>query len=97
MATYVSLLRWTDQGIRTVKDSPKRVDAAKRMFEASGGAMRQFYLLMGGYDMLVISDAPDDEAAGTIALALGALGNVRTETFRAFTESEFRKLVGSLP
>lgn len=97
MATYVSLLRFTDQGIRTIKDSPKRLDAAKKAFQGSGGELKQFFLLMGHYDMLIVSEAPDDETAGKIALALGSLGNVRTESFRAFTEAEYRKLIGNIP
>ncbi|BDG01431.1 GYD domain-containing protein [Anaeromyxobacter oryzae] len=97
MATYVSLLRYTDQGIRTVKDGPKRVDAAKKAFQQAGGELKQFYLLLGTYDMLVISEVPDDETAAKILLAIGSLGNVRTETFRAFPEGDFRKLVAALP
>ena len=97
MTTFVSLLRWTDQGIRTVKDAPKRVDAAKKAFQAAGGEMKEFYLLMGEYDMLVIAAAPDVETAAKIVLSLGAQGNIRTETFTAFTEGEFRKVIASLP
>jgi uncharacterized protein with GYD domain len=96
MATYVTLLRYTEQGIRNVKDSPARIDAAKKMFQAAGAEMKAWYLTLGRYDAIVIGDAPNDETAAKLALALGALGNVRTETMRVFTESEFRKLVGSL-
>lgn len=97
MTTFVSLLRWTDQGIRTVKDAPKRVDAAKKAFQAAGGEMKEFYLLMGEYDMLVIAAAPDVETTAKIVLSLSAQGNIRTETFTAFTEGEFRKVIASLP
>jgi uncharacterized protein with GYD domain len=97
MATYVSLLRYTDQGIRKIKESPGRIDAAKKAFQSQGGELKQWLLLMGQYDILAVAEAPDDETASRIALALGALGNVRTETVRAFTEQEFRKMVASLP
>lgn len=97
MATYVSLVRYTEQGIRNVKQSPERLDAARKAFQAAGGELKQFFLLMGKYDILLIAEAPNDEAAAKVALALGALGNVRTETFRAFPEADFRKIVGSLP
>ncbi len=97
MPTYVSLLRYTEQGIKNIKESPARLDSAKKAFQAAGGELKQFLLLMGQYDLLIVSEAPDDETAGKIALTLGSLGNVRTESFRAFTEGEFRKLVASLP
>jgi uncharacterized protein with GYD domain len=96
MATYVSLVRYTDQGIRNVKQSPERLDAAKKAFQAGGGELKQFFLLMGKYDLMIIAEAPNDEVAAKVTLTLGSLGNVRTETFRAFPEQEFRKLVGSL-
>jgi uncharacterized protein with GYD domain len=97
MPTYVSLLRYTDQGIRNIKDSPNRLDSAKKAFQAAGGELKQYFLLMGRFDALVISEAPTDETAGKIALSLGALGNVRTETLKAFSEAEYRKLIASLP
>jgi len=96
MATYISLLRYTDQGIRNVKESPSRLDAAKKAFQAAGSEMKQFYLAMGKYDIVIISEAPDDETAARVTLALGSLGNVRTETMRVFPESEFRKIIASL-
>ncbi len=96
MATYVSLVRYTDQGIRNIKESPSRLDAAKKLFQAGGGELKQFYLAMGKYDIVIIAQAPDDEAAAKVTLSLGTLGNVRTETMRVFDEAEFRKIVGSL-
>lgn len=96
MATYISLLRYTDQGIRNIKESPTRLDAAKKLFQAGGGELKQFYLAMGKYDLVIVAQAPDDETAAKITLSLGALGNVRTETLRVFDEAEFRKIVGSL-
>jgi uncharacterized protein with GYD domain len=96
MATYISLIRYTEQGVRNIKDSPARLDAAKKLFQSAGGELKQFYLTMGRYDIVLVADAPDDEAAARIALSLGSLGNVRTETMRVFNEAEFRKIVGSL-
>jgi uncharacterized protein with GYD domain len=96
MATYVSLIRYTDQGIRTIKDSPNRLDAAKKAFQSAGGELKQFYLAMGKYDIVIVAEAPDDDTAARITLALGSQGNIRTETLRVFTEAEFRKIVGSL-
>jgi uncharacterized protein with GYD domain len=96
MASYVILLHYTEQGIRNIKDSPSRLDAAKKAFQAAGGELKQFFLAMGRYDAVIVGDAPDDETAARLALAFGSLGNVRTETMRVFTESEYRKIIGSL-
>jgi uncharacterized protein with GYD domain len=96
VATYVSLVRYTEQGIRNIKESPTRLDNTKKAFQAAGGELKQFFLAMGKYDIVLVSEAPDDETVARIALSLGAQGNVRTETMRVFTEPEFRKLVGSL-
>jgi uncharacterized protein with GYD domain len=96
MATFISLVRYTDQGIRNIKESPSRLDAAKKAFQAAGGELKEFYLAMGKFDIVIVSEAPDDEAAARVSLALGSLGNVRTQTMRVFPEGEFRKIVGSL-
>jgi uncharacterized protein with GYD domain len=97
MATYISMLRYTQQGIEKIKESPTRLDAARKMFESVGAKIKDFYLVNGRYDAIVISEASDDTAVAKVSLALGSRGNVRTETFRAFTEDEFRKIVGGLP
>ena len=97
MATYVSLLRFTQQGIQNIKQAPDRLDAAKRTFEAAGGKLLAFYLVTGQYDAVFISEAPDNETATRIALATCSLGNVRTETLPAFTEDEYLKIVAALP
>ncbi len=96
MATYISLVHYTDQGIRSIKDSANRLDSAKKAFQAAGGELKQFYLAMGQYDIVIIAEAPDDEAVARITLSLGALGNVRTQTMRVFPEGEFRKIVAGL-
>ncbi len=96
MPTYLSLLHYTDQGIRNIKDSPKRLDAAKQGFRKLGGELKQWYLAMGRYDAVVISEAPNDEAASRMVLGVAALGNVRTETFRVFNEEEYRKVIAEM-
>lgn len=97
MATYISLLRYTQQGIEKIKDSPARLDAARKAFEQLGANIKDFYLVTGQYDAVVIAEAPDATTIAKVSLALGSRGNVRTETLRAFTEDEFRKIVGALP
>ncbi len=97
MATYVTLLKYTQQGIKDIKHSPDRLDNAKRAWSQAGGSLKAFYLTMGQYDAVVISELPDDATVARLALATGSLGNVTTETLRAFTEDEFRKIIASLP
>ena len=81
-----------------IKESPTRLEAAKQSVRAMGGeSLKAFYLVMGQYDAVVISEAPDDEAASRFALATGARGYVRTETMRAYTEDEYRQLIAALP
>jgi uncharacterized protein with GYD domain len=88
MATYIILGNFTDQGIRKIKDSPKREDAFRKLCEKMGAKVKDAYRTMGRYDLAAIVDAPDDAAMNTILYSLGALGNVRTETLRAFTRQE---------
>jgi len=97
MATYIMLFRFTRQGIQNIKESPARVEAAKQMFQAMGAKVKEFYSVMGRYDTVFILEAPDDETVAKAALAIGSLGNVRTETLRAFTEDEYKKIVAGLP
>jgi uncharacterized protein with GYD domain len=97
MPTYMSLIRFTQKGIETIKEGPARLDEAKKATKAMGGDLKQFYLVLGRYDAIVIGNHPDDETAAKLALAIGSQGNVRTETFRVFTEDEFRKMIASLP
>jgi len=97
MATYIILLRFTQQGIKNIKESPDRVDAAKQTFRAMGAEVKDFYSVMGKYDTVLVIEAPDDETIAKLTLAIGSLGNVRTETLRAFTEDEYRKIIADLP
>ena len=96
MPTYISLAKWTDQGIRNVKESPQRLDAFKKGVEATGGKVIGFYLTMGRYDMVVIIEAPSDEAATTVILSVGRLGNVRTETMKAYPEEQYRGIIAKV-
>jgi uncharacterized protein with GYD domain len=97
MPHYVTLVNWTDQGIRHVKDSPKRAEAFEAAVKAAGGAVKDVFLVMGAYDLVLITELPNDEAMAKLSLTVGALGNVRTTTMRAFTRQEFRNIVMSLP
>jgi uncharacterized protein with GYD domain len=97
MPTYISMLRYTQQGISTVKNAPARIDAAKEAYRKAGGELKAIYLTLGQYDLVVIAEMPNDETVVRMALALGSQGNIRSETMRAFTETEFRKIAGSLP
>ena len=88
MPTYITLAKFTDQGIRTIKDSPKRAEAFRTVCEKLGGRVKGLYWTMGRYDVVAIVEAPDDVTMNAILYSLGALGNVRTETLRAFTRQE---------
>ena len=96
MATYITLLKYTEQGLKTIKESPSRLERAKQLLKSLGGEVKSFHLVQGRYDAIVISEAPNDEVVTKFALT-GSLGNVRTETLRAFTEDEYRKIVSALP
>jgi uncharacterized protein with GYD domain len=97
MATYITLVNFTQKGLENIKESPNRLDSAKKVFQALGAELKEFFLVMGRYDIVLISEAPNDETVAKIALALGGAGAVRTETFRAFSESEYREVIASLP
>ncbi len=97
MATYINLLRFTKQGIENIKESPARVETARKTYEQLGAKVKDFYCVMGQYDAVLIAEAPDDETMAKIQLALGSLGNGRSETLRAFTEDEYRRIVAALP
>lgn len=96
MPSYVLLVNWTDQGIRAVKDSPKRLDAFKQMLKNVGGELRGFYLTLGAYDLVINLEAPSDDVVAKLALGVASQGNVRTTTLKAFPEAEYRKIVSSL-
>jgi uncharacterized protein with GYD domain len=97
MAKYITLVKYTSKGIENVKESPNRLDAFKQLCESMGGKLEGFYLTMGRYDMVVITDAPDPETVAKVILTTGAAGAVRTETLHAFSEEEYRKIISELP
>jgi uncharacterized protein with GYD domain len=96
MPHFVTLVRYTQQGIVKIKDSPARLDAARKAAESAGGKIHSWYLTMGHYDAVLISEFPTDEAAAKFMLSSGALGNITTQTLKAFNEAEYRKILGSL-
>lgn len=96
MPTYVTLIHYTEQGVKTFKDLPQRLEDTRQAGQAIGAKLVAFYLTMGQYDAVVISDAPDDETVAKLALAAAGRGNVRTETLRAFTEDEARSIAADL-
>ncbi len=96
MPTYVMLVNWTDQGIRSIGEGPKRVDAAKALLKDMGGEFKSLYMTMGQYDLVAVYDAPDDAVAARFTLMLGKTGNVRTNSMKAFPEQAFRGIATSL-
>jgi uncharacterized protein with GYD domain len=93
---YVALVSYTDRGIQAVRESPRRLDAAKRLLEEMGGRFESVYMTMGEYDLLFVYEASDDAVAARFTLGLGMLGNVRTRTMKAFPEAAYREIVASL-
>ncbi len=96
MTTYVCLANWTQKGIENVKESPDRLDAAREALEEQGVTLRDFYMTVGQYDFVMTLEATDDVALAKSLLAVAQAGNVRTTTLRAFSEDEYREIVGSL-
>jgi uncharacterized protein with GYD domain len=96
MPTYIALLKWTGQGIANVNASPSRLDAGRKEFKKMGVKIKDTYLTMGRYDLVCLIDAPDDKTFATAMLTLGAQGNVQTETLKAFTEDQYRKICASI-
>lgn len=96
MPAYVMLANWTEQGLKTIAEAPKRIDAAKKILEDMGGHFRSLYMTMGQYDLVAIYEAPDDAVAGRFILMLGQLGDVRTTSMKAFPEEALRQIVHSL-
>ncbi len=96
MATYVVLANLTDQGARTMQDLGRRIENARETFRAHGAELKQIFFAMGPYDYVVIAEAPDDESITRVSLAVSSQGNVRTNSFRVFTETEALALVEGL-
>ncbi len=97
MLTFITFINFTDQGIKNVKDSPKRIRAGKALLKTMGGRVKQVYLTSGDRDAVLIAEVPNGDVMAKYAMALGSLGNVRTTTVRAWPEAEFKKMVSELP
>jgi uncharacterized protein with GYD domain len=97
MPMFMCTLNWTEQGIRAIKDAPKRANAARDLAKKVGVEIKEVYLTSGDSDLVVILDTPNGDNVAKFALALSSLGNVRTRTMRAWTESEYAKLLSELP
>ena len=97
MSSYCILGTYTDQGVRNIKESPKRLDAARELAKSMGAEMKEFYLAMGAYDLVTLLEAPSDEIVARYVLALGSRGNVRTTTLKIFAETQYRNIIGKLP
>jgi uncharacterized protein with GYD domain len=94
MPTYVSLIHWTDQGIKDYKDSMSRAEDFTKLVESSGGRVRELLWTVGEYDIVSVVDMPDDETATAALLRVGSLGNVRSNTMRAFAADEMTTIMG---
>ena len=97
MPTYISLVNWTEQGVREFKESPARADATAELAESMGGKLVEIYWTVGSYDIVAILEAPDDETAAAMQLAIGSRGSVRTTTLRAFGREAFERVIAKVP
>jgi uncharacterized protein with GYD domain len=93
MATFVSLMNWTDRGVKDFRDTTKRADAFAGLAQQHGGSVKAIYWTLGEYGLVAVTEAPGDETATAVALLLGSLGNVRTLTLRAFAAEEMARIV----
>jgi uncharacterized protein with GYD domain len=96
MPTYIVLGSFTDQGLRSIKDSPKRAEAVGAMAKKAGASLKETYWTLGQYDFVAVFEAPDDVSMTALGLSIGKLGNVRTETLRAFTGAEQKSILGKV-
>ena len=97
MATYLLLLNFTDKGIHNIKDTAKRAEAFKSTANKAGGKVKEVYWTLGQYDGVLIFEAPDEATATALGLSLGSLGNVRTQTLRAFSTEEIGQILAKMP
>lgn len=93
MPTFVSLVNWTEQGVKNFRDTPKRANAFRELVEKNGGRVISIYWTLGEYDIVAVTEAPDDETFTAVALTLGSLGNVRTTSLRAFDQDEIERII----
>jgi uncharacterized protein with GYD domain len=96
MPQYILLGTWTDQGIKNVKESPQRLDAARKLWQEEGARIVSFHMTMGAYDWALLVEASDDAVVSRCVLKLAQRGNVRTTTLKAFSEDEYRKILSSV-
>ena len=97
MPTYVSLINWTEKGAAGFKSTVDRAEAGKALAGSFGGALKEIYWTLGPYDIVAVSEAPDDESATAFALTLASQGNVRTTTMRAFSADEMKAIIAKTP
>ena len=96
MSVYITLINYTDQGLRNMKGAPERVAAARQALESVGGRIQSYHLTLGQYDAVVIVEAPDDAAYATVILNIAAQGNISTTTLKGFTEEESNRIFQNL-
>ena len=96
MTTYISLVRWTHQGVANVRDSQNRLDSGRKAFREIGVEIKQVHMTMGRYDLIMLLEAPSDDVAAKALLSLAAQGNVQTETLKAWNENDYRRITGSI-
>ena len=96
MATYIVLGNFTDQGIRNIKDTTKRGSAVKESAKKVGASVKNLYWTLGAYDVVTLVDAPDDQAIAAFLFSLGSLGNVRTQSLKAFEADEIERILGKI-
>jgi uncharacterized protein with GYD domain len=96
MPTYIMLAHYTDQGVRTIKDAPKRAAAFRQLCDKMGARVKDAYRTMGRYDLTLVVEAPDDATMNAILYSVGAQGNIRTETLRAFAEPEVTQALAKM-
>ncbi len=96
MPTYIMMSKWTPQGLQNIKQSPSRLDAGRKAYEAAGMKLTHFFMTTGPHDMVAIVEAPDDITLTKAVLATTAQGSLTTETCRAYTEDEYRQIIGGL-
>jgi uncharacterized protein with GYD domain len=96
MPTFITLASWTDQGIHNFKDTASRAEAASDLAKRMGGEMKQLYWTLGQYDIVAVSEFPDDETGTAFLLALSSQGNVRSATLRAFNQDEIKRIIAKV-
>jgi uncharacterized protein with GYD domain len=96
MATYIVLGQFTDQGVRNIKETTRRAEAVKEMAKKFGASVKDLYWTLGSYDIATIIEAPDESSATAFFLSIGALGNVRTQSLRAFTADEMTGILAKM-